>query len=189
MDNYICIITGPIGAGKSYLCDLLKELGFDVLDADILSNQVLSSKSGQQFLKENFQDSFTQGQLNREQLSKIVFSDRNKLDQLENYIHPKVNKMIKNWIESVDGYGFIEVSVPKVKQEQYKTIVVNAPEEIRIKRLLKRGMEIDDIKRRISVQKDNDWWSSLGHNIENINPESFKENVIDLLKEWDWLVE
>ena len=54
MDNSICIITGPIGAGKSYLRDMLVEMGFEVLDLDKVSNEILYSSEGQKFIKENF---------------------------------------------------------------------------------------------------------------------------------------
>ena len=92
-------------------------------------------------------------------------------------------------MDSIDKYGFIEVSAPQKVFEDYKTIVVNAPETIRIDRLIKRGMELDDIKRRIATQQDNEWWESLGYSIDNLSKDNLIKEVMSLLKEWNWLDE
>ena len=83
----------------------------------------------------------------------------------------------------------IEVSAPKSLYQNYKTIVLNSPKELRIERLIIRGMEIDDINRRIVIQKSQEWWNKLGQNIENINAEDLKKNIASLLREWEWINE
>ena len=189
MDNYICIITGPIGSGKSYLGTVLADNGFEVLDLDEVSNQILYSPEGQNYIKENFSETFIDGKFHKEKLSKIVFSDREKLKELEEFIHPKVNTKTSNWIDGLDKYGFIEVSAPQKAFKDYRTIVVNAPEKTRIDRLIKRGMELEDIKRRIATQQDNEWWESLGYSINNLSKHNLIKEVMDLLKEWNWVDE
>ena len=189
MDNFICIITGPIGAGKSYLRYMLVDMGFEVLDLDKVSSDILHSSEGQNFIKENFGEAFEGGIFSKARLSEIVFSDREKLNKLEKFIHPKVNIKTDIWIDGLQKYGFIEVSAPQKMFKDYKTIVVNAPEDIRIQRLLNRGMDLDDIKRRIDTQRDSEWWNSLGHCIENLNKDSLSKEVLRLLKEWGWIDE
>ena len=189
MDNYICIITGPIGSGKSYLGAVLADKGYEVLDLDEVANEILYSPEGQNYIKENFSETFIDGKFHKEKLSKIVFSDREKLKQLEEFIHPKVNIKTSNWIDGLDKYGFIEVSAPQKAFKDYRTIVVNAPEKTRIDRLIKRGMELDDIKRRIATQEDNEWWKSLGYSIDNLSKDNLIKEVMSLLKEWNWLDE
>ena len=189
MDNSICIITGPIGAGKSYLRDMLVEMGFEVLDLDKVSNEILYSSEGQKFIKENFGETIESGIFSKARLSEIVFSDREKLNQLEKFIHPKVNSKTDIWIDGLEKYGFIEVSAPQKIFKDYKTIVLDAPEDIRIQRLLNRGMDLDDIKRRIATQGDTEWWKSLGYCIENLDKDSLGKEVLTLLKEWGWIDE
>ena len=82
MDNFICIITGPIGAGKSYLRYMLLDMGFEVLDLDKVSSDILHSSEGQNFIKENFGEAFEGGIFSKARLSEIVFSDREKLNKL-----------------------------------------------------------------------------------------------------------
>jgi len=189
MDINACIVTGPIGSGKSYVCSLFKERGFKVLDLDAFSNQILNSEEGSAFLKDNFPAAIEKKHLKKEILAKEVFSDNSKLKLLEEFIHPKVKIHIESWVGNLDGYGVIEVSAPKSKSTVYKTIVLNVPEEIRIQRLLDRGMEIDDINRRINVQHPQAWWNTLGENLNNINSNDVEKDLASLIKRWGWISE
>ena len=189
MDNNICIVTGPIGSGKSFLFGLLKENVFKILDLDIVSKEILRSDEGRIFLENNFSDTFLNGIFNKGLLAKEVFLNKRKLEILENFIHPKVSEYINIWKNDLSTYGVIEVSAPKSLYQNYKTIVLNSPKELRIERLISRGMEIDDINRRIVIQKSQEWWNKLGQNIENINVEDLKKNIESLLREWEWINE
>ena len=189
MDINACIMTGPIGSGKSYVCSLLKEHGFKVLDLDVVSNQILNSEDGCAFLNKNFPAAIEKKDLNKEILAKEVFSDNSKLKLLEEFIHPKVKIHIESWVGNLDSYGVIEVSAPKSKSTVYKTIVLNVPEEIRIQRLLHRGMKIEDINRRINVQQPQTWWNKLGDNLNNINSNDVEKDLVSLLKRWGWVSE
>ena len=157
MDNNICIVTGPIGSGKSYLCSLLNQYGFRILDLDNVSHKILSSDEGSIFLEKKFPNTFVNRDFNKELLAKEVFSDKAKLEILEEFIHPKVNEYMNKWKSELNSYGFIEISAPKDIYEGYKTIVLNSPKEQRIKRLINRGMEIEDINRRKAVERSLDY--------------------------------
>ena len=88
MDNFICIITGPIGAGKSYLRYMLVDMGFEVLDLDKVSSDILHSSEGQNFIKENFGEAFEGGIFSKARLSEIVFSDKN--NNMQKYHDKKI---------------------------------------------------------------------------------------------------
>ena len=81
------------------------------------------------------------------------------------------------------------MSAPKSKSTVYKTIVLNVPEEIRIQRLLQRGMKIEDINRRINVQRPQAWWNKLGDNLNNINSNDVQKDLVSLIKSWGWVSE
>ncbi len=189
MDNNVCIVTGPIGSGKTYVCKLLENYGFPVLDLDIVSNQFLHSEEGVFFLNKKFPNVLLNNKIQKKLLAKEVFGDKKKLLKLEEFLHPKVNEYLNSWINNLEGYGFIEVSAPKRKSIEHKTIVLNAPIELRKRRLLDRGMDSEDINRRIEIQEDEDWWNNLGENINNINSDDVEKEVVYLLKEWGWLNE
>jgi len=145
MDTNACIVTGPIGSGKTYVCKLLDDWGFRVLNLDIISNQLLNSEEGLHFLRNKFPNVLSNDNINKKLLAEEVFTEKAKLLILEGFIHPKVNACVKTWINDLSGYGFIEVSAPKGKSSEHKTIVLNAPIELRIQRLLDRGMDLEDI--------------------------------------------
>lgn len=189
MDTNVCIVTGPIGSGKSYVCELLEGYGFDILDLDIVSNNVLNSEEGYIFLNKKFPKVLTNENIDKDLLAKEVFSEKHKLAILENFIHPRVNKYAVSWMQDLKGYGFIEVSAPKEQYREFRTIVLNAPNKLRIQRLVDRGMDKEDIKRRMEIQKPESWWSELGENINNINSEELEKDLRSLLISWGWLNE
>jgi len=146
-------VTGDIGSGKTTVALVFKKLGADVIDADKLAHEAISSKSpsykkiiylfGETVLGKN-------KQINRRKLGKIVFADRKLLLKLNRIIHPEVIKQIKNRIAGskkqmvvLDVPLLIESGLHKITN---KVIVVktNAPQRIhRIKNKLSlSGSEI-----------------------------------------------
>ncbi len=187
MDNYVCIITGPIGSGKSFVLNLIDKYDFQTLDLDKVSNNILESLEGINYVKKEFSDVMEGSKINRTKLANIVFSDSAKLQILESFLHPRVITYFNEWSNNLNGYGFVEVSAPKGKIQGDKTLVIKANKEIRIKRLLKRGMALNDIENRIAIQPDEEWWDSLGEIIENVDREKVERELEKTLKRWRWI--
>ena len=94
MDRKVTIITGPIGSGKSTVLSVLRELGYETTDLDKISNQILVSNESYEFLLKNFPNSIKDGNVVKENIAKIVFSNKEKLNKLEEFLHPKIlNKL------------------------------------------------------------------------------------------------
>jgi len=167
MAKKVYIITGPIGSGKSTAIKYLSNKGFETVDLDKVSNQIITSKQAINFLKEEFPNVLLNDVIDRKLLAKIVFSNKDKLLILENYLHPKVFHELNNIIQNTNEELFVEVSAPKNIYKDYDCIVIFADTETRVQRLLSRGMENEDILNRIANQKDDDWWKSLGYVIYN----------------------
>ena len=83
MAKKVYIITGPIGSGKSTAIKYLSSKGFNTVDLDEVSNQILISKQSINFLKENFPKAIVNNLIDKELLAKIVFNNKNKLMILE----------------------------------------------------------------------------------------------------------
>lgn len=154
-------ITGGIGSGKSTVSKLLSELlSAPIIDADIISKNALKDPVIIKMIKQFFGASIfdTNNLLNKEQLSKLVFSNEQKLIELNNIIHPFVMEKISGEIK--DTYAendYILLDVPLPNKEfinlSDKIIVVVANDEIRIKRASKRlNISEEDIKKRIKKQ-------------------------------------
>ena len=187
MDNYVCIITGPIGSGKSFVLNLIDNYDFQTLDLDKVSNNILESSEGINYVKKEFVEAMEGSKINRTKLANIVFLDNAKLRILESFLHPRVLNYYNDWASNLRGYGFVEVSAPKRKIQGAKTLVVKANKDIRIKRLLKRGMSLNDIENRISVQPDEEWWDSLGEVVENVDRDKVKNDLDETFKRWRWI--
>ena len=161
------VITGPIGSGKSEALKIISKLGYPTIDLDVVSNKILESDDGIKFLTLNFHDCVDNDEVNRAKLANVVFSNKDKLLLLEGFLHPKVQEHLTSILKQNDNLTFIEVSAPKNVINLFKCFVIWSPRETRIKRLLNRGMDMEDITKRMNNQPNDDWWYSIGKLIEN----------------------
>ena len=154
-------LTGSIGTGKSTVSKIFKELGAYVIDADQIVHSLLKEESVKEKIREILGNVFDdKGEIDKKKVAEIIFNNPEKKKQLEALIHPlvfeRIQEKIKN-IEKKDPDAVVVVEVPlMIETGSYKNydvvIVVYAPEEIQLKRLLKRGMEKKDALKRIKSQ-------------------------------------
>jgi dephospho-CoA kinase len=138
-------VTGGIGAGKSSVSSILRELGAVVLDADQISREVTEpgKQAWQQIIKAFGNDVLMPDQrLDRKKLAGIVFRSRQKRLLLENIIHREVTEIMKRQIDALKNQGFdgvivLDVPIP-VKKGFQDTVdqiwVVTCHDEERIRR-------------------------------------------------------
>jgi dephospho-CoA kinase len=130
------VLTGGIGTGKSTVASFLKLYGYKIIDADEISKKVFESK------KEKIKEIF--GTTDRKELRKIVFNDKKKLKILEDLILPEVKKEVLNLAKKYEKDGvkyFVDLPLFFEKQnydEFDKVLVVYAPKELQIKRVIDR---------------------------------------------------
>jgi len=154
-------LTGSIGTGKSTVSKIFKELGAYVIDADQIVHSLLKEESVKEKIREILGNVFDdKGEIDKKKVAEIIFNNPEKKKQLEALIHPlvfeRIQEKIKN-IEKKDPDAVVVVEVPlMIETGSYKNydvvIVVYAPEEIQLKRLLNRGMEKEDALKRIKSQ-------------------------------------
>ena len=134
-------LTGGIGAGKSYVCSLLREKGVEIYDTDNAAKRLIAqSPEIRQQLKELI------GGLDKQTIAAFLLkSEENKL-AINSIVHPAV---IKDFLDS--GYEWMECAIIyEAHLEQYvdKVIAVTAPREVRIERIMSR----DGISRKEAEQ-------------------------------------
>lgn len=155
-------ITGGIGSGKSFVAKIFKTLGVPFYDADKQAKDLMtSSESIRTGLIEAFGSEvyFEDGNLNRKWLSDQVFQDTDKLELLNSIVHPIVIQDAVDWGNAQTGYYSLKEAALLFESGSYKTldytILVVAPEDIRITRVMTRdGVTEEEVKRRISKQMD-----------------------------------
>lgn len=138
-------LTGGIGAGKSAVMEYLQEKGCYTILADDVARK-LQEKGGVIYNKmlEVFGTDILgeDGQLDRNSVASVVFSDEKRLSQLNAIVHPAVREKILSLIaENKDKYPHIVIEAALLIEEHYEDVVeefwyVDAADEIRIKRLM-----------------------------------------------------
>ncbi|MCI7232498.1 MAG: dephospho-CoA kinase [Oscillospiraceae bacterium] len=141
-------LTGQSGAGKTTVSRVFSQNGFAVIDADIISREV--TEKGQPCLTE-LSEAFgsdiinSDGTLNRKRLGSIVFSDREKLRQLNGIIYPYIIYRIISRIDELSEKGreLILLDAPTLFEANADDlcdliISVTADESIRMSRIIAR---------------------------------------------------
>ena len=163
-------ITGGIGSGKSTVSKLLGEkLKAPILDADKISKQAMESSEIINKIKAFFGEAiFTNKSiLDRKKLADIVFSNEQKLLELNKIIHPYVMNKIREEIDRLaceNKYIIMDVPIPNEDFINFsdKIIVVVANEENRIKRvMLRSNLTEAEVKKRIAKQMDTENYIKL----------------------------
>ena len=72
MDKKAIVITGPIGGGKSKVLSIINRLGYNTVDLDVVSGDILLSEESKDFLSNNFPSSLINGDVSRENIADIV---------------------------------------------------------------------------------------------------------------------
>jgi dephospho-CoA kinase len=152
-------VTGGIGSGKSTVCRIFSQLGVPVFNADEEGRRLISSeRQVLNKIKKLFGNTIiVSGEINRKKIASIVFKDKEKLAKLNAIIHPAVRKNFKAWVKEQRTNWVIEEAAILVEtgfaKELDTLIVVVAPDELRIKRVVERdGVTRQDVSIRISNQ-------------------------------------
>jgi dephospho-CoA kinase len=156
-------LTGGIASGKSVVAEILRELGFPVLDADSISHKLM--EPGQAAHDEILQTfgadlADSSGHINRHKLAAVVFADPAKLAQLNSILHPRVGQIIFNQLEDWQKSGahaaaFVEAALlieAGMAARLDGLVVAWCTPEQQLERLRARGLSETEARRRIAVQ-------------------------------------
>ena len=178
--DQVLVITGPIGSGKSYVADLFRQRGWQVIDADVIGHHVLKDGELISEIQKRWPSAVNNSSVDRSLLAALVFADASELAELESLTHPRIQQRITEWVARTLGRKVVEVSVlSAVIDEWGPRVVVDASQATREARLLERGMRFEDIVSRMELQpKRHEWLAGADAVIEN---ESRGSQAVDLL--------
>lgn len=153
-------LTGGIGSGKSTVARLLAQRGAVVIDADHIAREIV--EPGQPALAE-IADRFgaevisPDGSLDRGALAAIVFADSVALADLNAITHPRIAQRTAELIEAAPDDAVVVYDMPLLVENNLTegwdhVIVVDADRDVRIQRLIERGLDAADIEARMSRQ-------------------------------------
>ena len=153
-------LTGNIGSGKTVVAGIFSTLGVPVFYADAEARKLYERVEVKAILKGLFGDGIfgEDGNIDRKALADIVFPDQAKLHTLNQVIHPLVRESFGRWMLERKDVPYVLYEAAILFESGYykdleKVILVMAPEETRIKRVMDRDHSTrDEIMARISRQ-------------------------------------
>lgn len=187
-------LTGGIGSGKTTVAKYFASKGIPVYIADEAAKDIMDDKKVVQEVQAIFSENviLKNGLLDRNAIRELVFKDKSKLEQLNKIIHPKVKIDFEDWLKQYKNVTFIikEVAILfETNGQKYcdATILVTAPIETRIKRVLERdATSRENILQIINNQLPEEEKMKLATYVitnENLNI-TYKtvDNLIEILK-------
>ncbi|AHW58735.1 dephospho-CoA kinase [Draconibacterium orientale] len=153
-------ITGGIGSGKSVICQVFKLLGAPVFEADVWAKKLMNShpeiKTG--LIDWYGSDIYSpNGTIDRKKLAGIIFTDSTAMQKVNGLIHPVVRQEFIIWADKQNSSYVVHEAAILFESGFYKmmdhTILVTAPEKMRIDRVTKRdGSTMEAVKERMGKQ-------------------------------------
>jgi dephospho-CoA kinase len=157
-------LTGGIGSGKSTVARRLVARGAVLVDSDVLAREVVAP--GTDGLEEIIAVFGTgvlgpDGGLDRPALASVVFGDTDAREQLNAIVHPRVRDRTEELVAAAAPDAIVVQDVPLLVETRSPAafdlvVVVNADVEVRVRRLVDRGLATADARARIASQADED---------------------------------
>lgn len=154
-------ITGGIGSGKTTISRIFTLLGVPVYDADTRAKELMTdnAKVRNQVIELLGTESYTSdGQLERKFIGQKIFNDQSLRNQLDSIVHPAVHQDFHQWAETHPDSPYVLDEAALIFESGGfkhldKIILVTAPVEVRIDRVMNRNsMKKETVLRRIEAQ-------------------------------------
>ncbi|WP_101844594.1 dephospho-CoA kinase [Halobacillus sp. Marseille-P3879] len=190
-------LTGSIATGKSTVSRMFKEFHIPVVDADVISREVVEKDKpaykqivdyfGEQVLNDDLT-------LNRQQLGSLVFKDKKMRAKLNEIVHPEVRKQM---LKQRDGFlnkgeEAVVLDIPLLFESRLthfvdKTLVIYVDKETQLKRLMKRDGStreeaLNRIRSQLSIEEKAEKADKVIDNSQTV--ESSFEQLKKILTEW-----
>jgi dephospho-CoA kinase len=175
---YVVLLTGGLASGKDTVAAYLSELGATVLDLDAIAKEEqeneyvleqISTAFGDDLIDEN-------GILDRRLLAERAFVDPESADKLNAICWPPVKERVANYIladtcQQLQRGELLVVQIPLLAEApdfldlKDEVISVSAPEELRFKRAIARGMTPEDAQNRLALQASDEERAAISDTI------------------------
>jgi dephospho-CoA kinase len=183
-------LTGGIGSGKSTVARLLDAKGAVVVDADAIARAIV--EPGEPALEE-IRAAFgpdvidPSGRLDRAALAGIVFADLDALARLNAITHPRIAARSAELLAAAPSGAVLVYDMPLLVEQGPQAldgwdavVVVDAPDDARLERLVARGLDRDDALKRMGAQATRqERLAAADHVIDNSGDPAALERAVD----------
>lgn len=156
-------ITGGIGSGKTTVAKMFATLGVPIYYADDEAKKLMNSSS---VIRESLisllgEETYSDGILNRKYMADKIFNDKDLLERVNAIVHPQVAAHFQTWTSQQNYPYLLKEAAILYESGSYKdcdkVILVTAPRETRIKRVMER----DNVTRdEVEARMENQWSDS-----------------------------
>lgn len=154
-------LTGPTGAGKSYVCEIFRQKGFKIIDCDKIAHELTAKNAPilTELASEFGEDVVKNDELDRKLLASRAFDTKEHTKKLNSILHPAIVEKCKEEAQGLTVLDASQLFEANMQNDCYKVIGVLADEDVRIKRIIARdNITEQQAKLRMSAQFDNDYF-------------------------------
>ncbi len=183
------LLCGGIGSGKSVVRKLLQDHGLSTIDADSVGHEVIQPGGpGVAAVSQAWPEVVVGGDIDRKKLGAIVFADPAALAKLEEISHPHIFRLIEERVPSLVPPVVVEIPLlVEPFSGSWRRIVVDATDDLRLERAVARGLEHEQVLRRMASQPSRQEWLAAADLVvpNNGSIEDLEEaaaGVVDLIR-------
>ena len=185
--------TGGIGSGKTYVVKAFEGLGLPGYDCDARAKELYDEDAGllADVAAIAGEDVIVDGRLDRGRLAARIFSDRDMLARIESVVHPAVTRDFYRWLEEQNSKLVIFESAilldkPYLRDMADFVLVVTAPEELRIERVMARdGLPREAVERRMANQmSDAERRAMADYILETNDRDAIIPQLLSIIQRW-----
>lgn len=185
--------TGGIGSGKTYVVKAFEGLGVPGYDCDARAKELYDEDAGllADVAEIAGEDVIVDGRLDRGRLAARIFSDRDMLARIESVVHPAVTRDFYRWLEVQNSKLVIFESAilldkPYLRDMADFVLVVTAPEELRIERVMARdGLPREAVERRMANQmSDAERRAMADYILETNDRDAIIPQLLSIIQRW-----
>ncbi len=144
---YYLGLTGGIASGKSTVAKWFKEKNVTVIDSDVITHELMQhGQPNWQAIVENFGEEYLtkEGEIDRQKLGTLVFSDASELAKLNRTTHPAIKQALEEQMAAHHSENLVVVDIPLLYEGHYEkkidgVLVVYVDLKTQLARLMKRN--------------------------------------------------
>lgn len=188
-------ITGGIGSGKTHVCQLLETVGIPIFYSDIVGKEITNTnpKVRAAIIELLGEEAYKNDVLNAKVVASKVFDDKSLLEKINAIIHPVVFAAFEDWSMQFEGHKIVALESAVLFESGFdkyidKSIVVTAPLQVRINRIMKRDkLTYPEVEARIKNQlSDEEREARADFVIKNDGVEHLPSQLFAFLKAVDF---
>lgn len=154
LEKPIISITGGIATGKSTVTKMLEKKGLKVIDADAMVKYIYSQDDAKSFISKNFPSAWKEDGIDFRALRELFFQDEKIKNSVESFIYPRLPKAFLKEAAMIKDQDFFLYDVPLLYEKNLQSkmdlsVVVYAPADIQLARLMNRDSHEEELGRRI----------------------------------------